>query len=58
MMKENVLDVLLYLFENIMVEDPDADDDRESLQSSLIEAGFTPHEINKAFAWLDETGEA
>lgn len=31
MMKENVLDVLLYLFENIMVEDPDADDDRESL---------------------------
>ena len=57
MMKENVLDVLLYLFENIMVGDPDADDDRESLQSSLIEAGFTPHEINKAFAWLDELAE-
>jgi Smg protein len=57
MMKENVLDVLLYLFENLMVEDPDADQDRDSLQESLLEAGFSPQEISKAFTWLDELAE-
>lgn len=57
MMKENVLEVLLYLFENIMVEDPDGDQDRDSLQSSLLEVGFSPQEISKAFKWLDELAE-
>jgi len=57
MMKENILDVLLYLFENIMVEDPDADQDRDSLQSSLLDVGFSPQEISKAFKWLDELAE-
>ncbi len=52
-MKEDILDVLLYLFENLMVEDPDSDQDRDSLQNSLIDAGFSPQEISKAFAWLD-----
>lgn len=56
-MKENILDVLLYLFENLMVDDPESDQDRESLQSSLIEVGFSPQEISKAFAWLDELAE-
>jgi Smg protein len=57
MMKENILDVLLYLFENLMIEDPESDEDRDSLQSSLLEVGFTPQEIRKAFAWLDELAE-
>lgn len=56
-MKENILDVLLYLFENLMVEDPESDQDRDSLQHSLLEAGFTPQEITKAFTWLDELAE-
>lgn len=52
-MKENVLDVLMYLFENYMYEEPDADPDQDQLQSSLLEAGFTEGEINKAFDWLE-----
>lgn len=53
-MKETILDVLLYLFEHYFYDDPDAVRDRDSLQNGLIQAGFTPAEINKAFDWLDE----
>ena len=52
-MKETILDVLLYLFENYFYDDPDAVRDRDSLQNGLIQAGFSPTEINKAFDWLD-----
>lgn len=52
-MKETLLDVLLYLFENYFYDDPDAVRDRESLQTSLIQAGFSPAEVSKAFDWLD-----
>jgi Smg protein len=52
-MKENVLDVLLYLFENFIYDDPESGRDRDSLQNSLLEAGFNPAEISKAFDWLD-----
>lgn len=53
-MKETILDVLLFLFENYFYDDPDAVRDRDSLQQGLIQAGFSPTEINKAFDWLDE----
>ena len=53
-MKETILDVLLYLFENYFYDDPDAVRDRDSLQAGLIQAGFSPQEVNKAFDWLDE----
>ena len=56
-MKENVLDVLMYLFENYMYEEPEADPDRETLQGNLVEAGFSDNEIGKAFDWLDELAE-
>ena len=53
-MKETILDVLLYLFEHYFYDDPDAVRDRDSLQNGLLQAGFSPTEINKAFDWLDE----
>ena len=53
-MKETILDVLLYLFENYIYEDPDAVRDRDSLQASLLHAGFSPTETSRAFDWLDE----
>ena len=53
-MKETILDVLLYLFENYFYDDPDAVRDRDSLQAGLIQAGFSPTEISKAFDWLEE----
>lgn len=52
-MKENVLDVLMYLFENYMNEDIEFDVDEESLRVELQEAGFRHGEIVKAFEWLE-----
>lgn len=52
-MKENVLDVLMYLFENYMDDETEMHPNRESLQVELQEAGFRRNEITKAFAWLE-----
>ncbi len=52
-MKENVLDVLMYLFENYMDSDAETGPDQESLRVELLEAGFPKIEINKAFEWLE-----
>ena len=52
-MKESILDVLLYLFEHYFTEDADPVRDRDSLQSGLLQAGFSPAETSKAFDWLD-----
>ncbi len=52
-MKENVLDVLMYLFENYMSDDIGFDTDEESLRVELQEAGFQSIEISKAFEWLE-----
>ncbi|GAA4790544.1 DUF494 family protein [Lysobacter hankyongensis] len=56
-MKESILDVLLYLFEHYIANDADLARDRDSLQNSLLQAGFSPAEIHKAFDWLDGLAE-
>lgn len=56
-MKENVLDVLMYLFENYFYDEPDNEPARDDLEHNLHQAGFTSTEINKAFRWLDELAE-
>ena len=56
-MKENVLDVLMYLFENYFYDEPDDTPDRDSMEESLHQAGFSNGEINKAFDWLDGLAE-
>ncbi len=53
-MKENILDVLLYLFQNFMDGDFEIEPDRNFLEEKLDEAGFEPYEIDKAFLWLDD----
>src|SRR5690242_9715497 len=54
MMKENVLDVLMYLFENYLDDDDNQTEaDRDTLTVELEEAGFAKHEIVKAFDWLE-----
>ena len=52
-MKESVLDVLMYLFENYM-EDDSFHADPESLKIQLSDAGFVNTQINKAFNWLQD----
>ncbi len=56
-MKENVLDVLMYLFENYFYDEPDDQPDRASMEENLHEAGFSNGEISKAFEWLDGLAE-
>jgi Smg protein len=51
-MKENVLDVLTYMFESHLYDDNDANINRESLQAELVEIGFDHTEVEKAFDWL------
>ena len=57
-MKESILDVLLYLFEHYFTNDAlDPSDDLTApdgpLLGELVEAGFSPAEVRKAFDWLD-----
>ena len=54
MMKENVFDVLMYLFENYyMDEDSGLETDREIVQQELSQAGFPSREIDRAFLWME-----
>lgn len=50
-MKQDVLDVLMYLFENYM--DTAFTPDQEDLKIELIEAGFPASEIKQALVWLE-----
>lgn len=52
-MTENVLDVLMYLFETYTDADSEPDSDRNALRSELERAGFGGGEIDKALDWLD-----
>jgi len=56
-MKENVLDVLIYLFENYMDSEQEADQDQETLETELVAAGFTRTEVDKAFTWLEDLSQ-
>ncbi|HEX9206672.1 MAG TPA: DUF494 domain-containing protein [Steroidobacteraceae bacterium] len=55
-MKEGVLDILIYLFENYF--DAETEDgfepDRETLKLELERAGFPGTEVERALCWLEE----
>jgi Smg protein len=55
-MKEGVLDILIYLFENYF--DADTEDgfepDRETLKLELEKAGFPGTEVERALCWLED----
>ncbi|PHS71605.1 MAG: hypothetical protein COB23_01155 [Methylophaga sp.] len=52
-MKENVFDVLLYLFENYIDTDEMEKPDKDALEIELERVGFPELEIDKAFEWLE-----
>lgn len=52
-MKENVIDVLLYLFENYIDNDDAGQPDKAALETELEQVGFPELEINKALDWLE-----
>lgn len=51
---ENVIDVLIYIYENYMDADESVPTDQILLEEELVQAGFPQGEIKKAFNWLDE----
>jgi Smg protein len=51
--KDNVLDLLIYLFENYMSADDDPRPDRGTLTLELEKAGFAEPDIERALEWLD-----
>jgi Smg protein len=53
-MYENMVDVLIYLYENYMDGEGRPPADQGALEDELTQAGFTPTEIEKALLWLDE----
>ena len=52
-MKENVFDVLMFLFDNYLEDEYEINTDQELLKSKLLQAGFGNSEVNKAFDWLE-----
>ena len=52
-MKETLIDILIYLFENYVEDDISLGVDGERLKSELDIAGFEPAQVNKAFDWLE-----
>ena len=52
-MKENVLDVLMYLFETYVDTEEDPEPDQNELRMELARAGFGDNEIDRALLWLD-----
>ncbi|HEB95411.1 MAG TPA: DUF494 domain-containing protein [Sedimenticola thiotaurini] len=53
-MNENVVDILIYLFENYMDSDQNPPSDQAQIHEELVQAGFPEGEIDKAFQWMDE----
>jgi Smg protein len=53
-MNENVVEVLIYLYENYMEGELSAPADQQELEDELLQAGFSEGEIEKAFHWMDE----
>lgn len=56
-MKENVLDVLMYLFETYIDAEEEPEPDQNELRDELSRAGFADSEIDRALDWLDALAE-
>ena len=55
-MKESVLDILIYLFENYFDAELNAapEPDRDTLKEELERAGFSEREVGRALEWLEQ----
>jgi len=52
-MKENIFEVLMYLFENYLEDEFETLPDSDVIRTELLEAGFEQIEVSKAFDWLE-----
>jgi len=56
-MKQNVVDVLMYLFENIITDENPIFPENEHMFDRLEDLGFPHHDILLAFDWLEDLAE-
>ncbi len=56
-MFEDMVDVLIYLYENYMDGETPPPADQNELKEELTQAGFSLDEVDKALIWLDELAE-
>jgi Smg protein len=56
-MKEDMLEVLIYLFENYIIDGVSFEPGQDELAKELVGAGFAGEEIDKAFVWLEDLME-
>ncbi len=54
LIKQSVVDVLMFLFEEYLGDSNEAMDERNDMQTRLEEVGFQHQEIDQAFDWLEE----
>lgn len=52
--KQSVVDVLMFLFERYLGDDNTSMDERDDMHNRLEEMGFEHPEINQAFDWLED----
>lgn len=53
-MKEDMLEVLIYLFQNYIIDGASFGSGQDQLTEELVGAGFGGEEIDKAFVWLED----
>lgn len=53
-MKEDMLEVLIYLFENYVIDGDSFEPGQDELAKELVGAGFSNLEVDKAFVWLED----
>lgn len=56
-MKQNVVDVLMFLFENIITDENQIIPENEQMFDHLENLGFPQHEIVLAFDWLEDLAD-
>ncbi|MDH5611955.1 MAG: DUF494 domain-containing protein [Gammaproteobacteria bacterium] len=54
LIKQSVVDVLMFLFEEYLGDNNEAMDERNNMQVLLEEVGFQHQEIDQAFNWLED----
>lgn len=56
-MKENIFDVLIYLFENYLEDEIDVLPNSHAIRNELLQIGFAPPNVSQAFDWLESLSE-
>ena len=54
LIKQSVVDVLMFLFEEYLGDSNETMDERDNMQTRLEEVGFQHQEIDQAFNWLED----